>query len=45
MRLCRIELMVIRDKTEINSLAFSPDGGFTGAVGQLLPGVPAASVV
>ena len=26
MRLCRVEPVVIRDKTEVNSLAFSPDG-------------------
>ena len=26
MRLCRVEPLVLRDKTEVNSLAFSPDG-------------------
>ena len=26
MRLCRVEPVVIRDKTEVNSVAFSPDG-------------------
>ncbi len=26
MRLCRVEPVVLRDKTEVNSLAFSPDG-------------------
>ena len=26
MRLCRVEPLVIRDKTEVNSVAFSPDG-------------------
>ena len=26
MRLCRVEPVILRDKTEVNSLAFSPDG-------------------
>ena len=26
MRLCRVEPVVLRDKTEVNSVAFSPDG-------------------
>ena len=26
MRLCRVEPLVLRDKTEVNSVAFSPDG-------------------
>ena len=26
MRLCRVEPLVIRDKTEVNGVAFSPDG-------------------
>ncbi len=35
MRLCRVEPLVLRDKTEVNSLAFSPDGEFlASAVGD-----------
>ena len=26
MRLCKVEPLVIRDKTEVNGVAFSPDG-------------------
>jgi WD40 repeat protein/serine/threonine protein kinase len=31
MRLCRIEPLVLRDRTEVNSVAFSPDGRFIAA--------------
>ena len=35
MRLCRVEPLVLRDKTEVNSLAFSSDGEFlASAVGD-----------
>ena len=30
MRFCRVDPLVLRDKTEVNSLAFSPDGEFLG---------------
>jgi eukaryotic-like serine/threonine-protein kinase len=34
-RFCRVEPLVLRDKTEVNSLAFSPDGEFlASAVGN-----------
>ena len=33
MRLCRVEPLVLRDKTEVNSLAFSPDGEFLASAG------------
>jgi WD40 repeat protein/serine/threonine protein kinase len=33
MRLCGMEPMVLRDKTEVNSLAFSPDGEFLASAG------------
>ena len=33
MRLCRVEPVVLRDKTEVNSLAFSPDGEFLASAG------------
>jgi WD40 repeat protein/serine/threonine protein kinase len=31
MRLCRVEPLVLRDRTEVNSVAFSPDGQFIAA--------------
>jgi WD40 repeat protein/serine/threonine protein kinase len=31
MRLCRVEPLVLRDRTEVNSVAFSPDGRFIAA--------------
>jgi WD40 repeat protein len=33
MRLCRVEPLVIRDKAEVNSLAFSPDGELLASAG------------
>jgi WD40 repeat protein len=33
MRVCRVEPLVLRDKTEVNSLAFSPDGQFLATAG------------
>jgi WD40 repeat protein/serine/threonine protein kinase len=33
MRLCRVEPVVLRDKAEVNSLAFSPNGQFLASAG------------
>ncbi len=33
MRLCRVEPLVLRDKTEINGVAFSPDGKWLASAG------------
>ena len=33
MRLCRVEPVILRDKTEVNSLAFSPDGELIASAG------------
>jgi WD40 repeat protein/serine/threonine protein kinase len=33
MRLCLVEPVILRDKTEVNSLAFSPDGQFLASAG------------
>ena len=33
MRLCRVEPVILRDKAEVNSLAFSPDGEFLASAG------------
>ena len=33
MRLCRVEPLVLRDKTEVNSVAFSPDGEHLASAG------------
>jgi WD40 repeat protein/serine/threonine protein kinase len=33
MRLCRVEPLVIKDKTEVNSVAFSPDGELLASAG------------
>jgi WD40 repeat protein/serine/threonine protein kinase len=33
MRLCRVEPLVLKDKTEVNSVAFSPDGAVLASAG------------
>src|SRR5262249_12325587 len=34
MRLCKVEPLVFRDKTEVNGVAFSPDGEFLASAGE-----------